>query len=85
MIRNTQRNDVAQDVYSVPHSRRHGPRQSLSLSVRSTELATQEAKLIVTPNSRLERIAWIQTFALLVRSTVERHNIANMDTREKGL
>jgi hypothetical protein len=71
MIRNTQRNDVTEDVYSVPHSSRHGPRQSLSLFVRRTELATQEAKLIVTPNRRLQRIAWIQTFALRVRSTVE--------------
>jgi hypothetical protein len=75
MIRNTQRNDVTQGVYSVPHSRRHGPRQSLSLFVQSTEFATQEAKLIVTPKSRLQRIAGIQTFALRVRSTVERHTL----------
>ena len=85
MIRNTQRNDVSEDAYSVPHSRRHGPRQSLSLFVRSTEFATQEAKFIVTPNSRLQGIAWIQTFALRKRTTVERHTFRNMGTREEGL
>jgi len=85
MIRNTQWNDVTQGVYSVPHSRRHGLRQSLSLFVQRTEFATQEAKLIVTPNSRLQRIAWIQTFDLRVRSTVERYTLRNTGTREEDL
>jgi len=68
---NTQRNDVTEDVYSVPHSRRHGP-QTIFISFRTKYgISDKQVKLIVTPNSRLQRNAWIQTFALQIRSTVE--------------
>jgi hypothetical protein len=43
----------------------------LPLFTRGTESATQNAKLLVTvkPNSRLQWIAWVQTFEVQVRDT----------------